>query len=503
MPPFRRHLLYLTTEQSSDDEQWLLTSATSSPAQLKPTTDDSILVTPVPPSSLIASLHTRPPPSFQTSGALNSEQKCERDEGVYGKKSEATWPLPVAAHNNELTDHHGSTFDDKGGPSDAVSERSEQFRTSATECCEGRSDTTQTVRNFSRPFRSTTASLSNPSSDVSDAKVANSVATTATIVKTSPSVTNAMKETQSTRAKRKSLSSPIASQQRRDWSAVSKTSTPDKSPLAASSFPAQQNDKNAETRNVVARSQVSHPGPRTSSLPSPRSRFSGGGSFGSVGPRLGTKGGTVKANAGSDVQAPGQKSLKRQRSSHASQASLNERYRQQESNESPRSPPKNVPGLIGIAWSGIADEWWPPRSSSRCRYTQTARNSSNTHTAHRLSSINELKEDLTTASEQKHDRSTESQMAQFRASPQEASRSADASRGGIDRQDTPNRTTGQIGADRTSKSEKRRSQDRATEKPATKNNRKDTAKDVWGSTIVIKKRREGEMMRVREKAVWW
>lgn len=42
-----------------------------------------------------------------------------------------------------------------------------------------------------------------------------------------------------------------------------------------------------------------------------------------------------------------------------------------------------------------------------------------------------------------------------------------------------------------------------TEKPAMKNDRTDAVKDVWGSTIVIKKRREREMMKVREKAVWW
>jgi len=79
-----------------------------------------------------------------------------------------------------------------------------------------------------------------------------------------------------------------------------------------------------------------------------------------------------------------------------------------------------------------------------------------------------MREDVTPAGEQKHDRSAKSQPTQ------------------------------QIDSDRTPRSEKSRSRDRATKKDQT-----DAAKDVWGSTIVIKKRREGEMMKVREKAVWW
>jgi len=314
MPPFRRHLLHLTTGYSSDDEQSSLASTTASPAQLKPTEDDSVLVTPVPPSPLLVSLHTRPPSQPQTKGAFNTKPKWQQTKEVQCEERDATWPLAVDIHKHESTDHHRSGFDDQFRRNDAVNGSPGTSQTTIIGCDEGQADIKQNVRNFSRPFRSTSASLFDSSSDILDAKGPNSAATTATTAKTSPTMTNAMKETQSTRARRRSSSSTVTSQgptERRGWSVPSRTSTTNQSPLAANISPARQNSTNSETRNMVARF-VPPPGTRTSSLPSPLGRFGSGGDGVSVGRGSDANGGLGHAKTGSNIRAPCQQSLKRQ-----------------------------------------------------------------------------------------------------------------------------------------------------------------------------------------------
>jgi len=153
--------------------------------------------------------------------------------------------------------------------------------------------------------------------------------------------------------------------------------------------------------------------------------------------------------------------------------------------------------LIGIAWSGIADEWWPPRSSSLCRYTHAGQKA---HIARRLSSINEAKEEPVISIE--HDRHQPARSRHRIATPP-AKHVGTSKRDSQDRRD---QGKGQI-----SNGSQHGGQDHALEKrridtpqrQCSKDSRDQGAKDVWGSTIVIKKRREGEMMKVREKAVWW
>lgn len=105
--------------------------------------------------------------------------------------------------------------------------------------------------------------------------------------------------------------------------------------------------------------------------------------------------------------------------------------------------------------------------------------------------------------DQKHNRILKSQPAESTTSPKGVSQAADASRDSIDQQNDPNRSASQLHADRTPTKDKRRDQNRVIEKSTTKKDQTNAMKDAWGSTIVIKKRREGEMMKIREKAVWW
>lgn len=325
MPPFRRHLLYLTTEQPLHDEQSFSTSATTSSARSEPTADDSISVTPAPPTPLLASLHTRPPPASQTSDVLNSKQKCQRIIGADDEDEEASWPLVVAALDEDSIDDQRNQTDDKCRRCDADNESPEGFRATVTQAGGEHTGTTSTVRNFSRPFAFATASHFVSFTVTPNARVTSPGTTTATTAETSPSttptlktstaMTNAMKETQSTRAKRRSTSSLVstpAPSGKTGWSVASRTSTSDQSPLAGSSSPAGQYDTNVEARNVVARSRVLSSGARTSFLPSSRGRFSGGRSHGSVSPKSDAKGGIGQTGTRADVKKQAHQSLKRQ-----------------------------------------------------------------------------------------------------------------------------------------------------------------------------------------------
>ena len=126
-----------------------------------------------------------------------------------------------------------------------------------------------------------------------------------------------------------------------------------------------------------------------------------------------------------------------------------------------------------------------------CRYTQPV---SGAHVAHRLSSINEIKEEAVVPHEQQDDESKKiTQRSAMMLAEQSSQSNQDCD---SHQRDITHRYPSQNHALSSSRLE-------ATEPQLKKEGLEQDVKDVWGSTIVIRKRREGEMMKIREKAVWW